>query len=120
MTLINLALRFLLELAGIAAVAIAGYRLAAASPLAWLSAGTGAALFIVAWALIVAPKAANGLSQGRKDLIGTGLLLAAAAALAVAGWIGPAVGFGALVIVNASALIALGPDPRHRLMDTAR
>ena len=120
MALANLALRFLLELGGIAAVAIAGYRLAGASPLGWVVAVTGAALFVVAWALIVAPKAANGLSQGRKDLIGTALLLLAAAALGFAGWIGPAIGFGSLVVLNAIGLIALGPDPGHRLMEAAR
>jgi hypothetical protein len=120
MALTNLALRFLLELGGVAAVAIAGHRLTGGSSLGWAVALGGATLFIVTWALVVAPKAANGLSQSRKDAIGTVLLLVAAGGLAAAGWSGPAIGFGSLVVLNAVGLLAFGPEARHRLMGAVR
>ena len=83
MATMNLVIRFLAELGGIAALAYAGFQVA--TPLRAIT-GIGAALaFIVVWWLIVAPNTANGLSQPQKDLIGTALLLVAAGALAIAG-----------------------------------
>lgn len=120
MALTNLALRFLLELGGGVAVAIAGHRLAGGSPLGWTVALVGATLFIATWALVVAPKTDNGLSRARKDAIGTALLLVAACGLATAGWIVPAIGFGALVVLNAIGLVAFGPEVRDRLAEAVR
>ncbi len=112
MATINLGIRFLLELAGVVAVAAWGLH-ASPEPLvaALLGAGAAAAL-IVAWALIVAPNARNRLPQPRRDLVGTGLLLVAAAALSVAGQ--PALGlvFAALVVVNQGLLIVFRADAR--------
>ena len=120
MATINLALRFLAELAGIAAVAYAGFQLAAPMPLPAV-AGIGAALaFIVALWLVVAPNTANGLSQAQKDLIGTGFLLIAAAALAIAGQPSLAIGFAAIVVANAVLLFVFGQDARARLTGMAR
>ena len=120
MATMNLALRFLAELAGIAAVAYAGFQVAAPMPLAAM-AGIGAALaFIVAWWLVVAPNTANGLSQPQKDLIGTGLLLIAASALAIAGQPSLAIGFAAVLVVNAALLVAFGAEARERLTGMAR
>ena len=68
MAIANLTLRFIAELAGIAAVAYAGFAVDAPSPVRAAAAiGTAVAL-IATWAIVVAPTAANGLSQGHKDL----------------------------------------------------
>ena len=112
MATINLGIRFLVELAGVAAVAAWGLH-ASPEPLvgALLGAGAAAAL-IVAWALIVAPNARNRLPQPRRDLVGTGLLLVAAAALSVAGQPVLAVVFAAVVVVNQGLLIVFRAGAR--------
>ncbi len=118
MATMNLVIRFLAELGGIAALAYAGFQVA--TPLRAIT-GIGAALaFIVVWWLIVAPNTANGLSQPQKDLIGTALLLVAAGALAIAGQPGLAIGCAAVVIVNAAMLLVFGTDARERLGEMAR
>ena len=119
MATMNLALRFLVELVGIAAVAYAGFQ-AAPVPLRAVAAVGAAAALIAIWWLVVAPNTANGLSQPQKDLIGTALLLLAAGALAVAGQSGLAVGFAAIVIVNAALLFAFGEAGRASLASVAR
>jgi len=62
------------------------------------------------WALVVAPKASNAIPQDVRMLIGTGLLLVAAAALAVAG--NPVAGLvlGILVVVNQVLVLVLGRE----------
>ena len=104
----NLALRFVVELVGIGALAYWGWStpvaglgrlaLAVAAPLA----------LIVIWATVVAPNAASGLTQPQKDLLGTALLLVAAGALAVAGQGTAAMAFGAVVLVNWGLLVLFG------------
>ena len=116
----NLALRFLAELAGIGAVAYAAFQVAAPLPVR-LAAGAGAALGLIAvWWLVVAPKAANGLTQPLKDLIGSAILLLAAGVLALAGQQGLAIGFAIVVVVNAALLFEFGSDARERLAGAAR
>jgi len=112
MATVNLGVRFLVELAGVVAVATWGLH-AAPDPLvgALLGAGAAAAL-IVAWALIVAPNARNRLPQPRRDLVGTGLLLVSAAALSVAGRPALALVFAAVVVVNQVLLIVFRADAR--------
>ena len=78
MAIANLTLRFILELAGIAAFGIWGLAVSS-SPIVAVGAVAAA---IVVWALVVAPKARNGLSQAQKDIVGTAILLVAAVALA--------------------------------------
>ncbi|MGH2446338.1 MAG: YrdB family protein [Candidatus Limnocylindria bacterium] len=116
----NLTLRFLLELAGIGAVAYAGFQV----PGSWLiraAAGIGAPLaLIVVWGQVVAPNTANGLSQGQKDVIGTLLLLAAAAVLGLAGQRRLAIGFGVVVLANAVLLFVFGQDARGNFGETVR
>jgi hypothetical protein len=119
MATLNLVLRFLAELAGIAAVGYAGLAIAAPLPLR-VMAGIGAALALaVVWGLVVAPKATNGLSQPQKDVVGTALLLVAAGALAVAGQPTLAIGFATVIVVNA-ALLFVFPDARENLVAMAR
>ncbi len=107
MGIANLTLRFVLELAGVAALAYSGLQLPGSIPLRIAAAVAAPLVFVVVWARAVAPRAANGLSQPRKDLIGTALLLAAAAALAMAGQPMLGIGFAVLVVLNAIGLFAL-------------
>jgi hypothetical protein len=65
---------------------------------------------VVAWAIVVAPNARNALSQPVRAAIGTGLLLVAAGALAVAGQPAAAVVYGAAVVLNWAILATLGSD----------
>lgn len=112
MAIVNLGIRFLVELAGVAAVAAWGLH-ASPDPLVGVLVAAGAAAaLIVAWALIVAPNAANRLPQSRRDLIGTGLLLVAAAALSAAGQPALALVFAGLVAVNQLLLIVFRADAR--------
>ena len=108
MAIANLTLRFILELAGIAAFGIWGLAVSS-SPIVAVGA---VAVAIVVWALVVAPKTRNGLSQPQKDVVGTAILLVAAVALAAAGNPVAGVVFGLVVVVNAAILAALGPGAR--------
>ena len=112
MAILNLTLRFLLELAGIAAFGIWGLSATGDPRLNLVVAVIAVAAVIGVWALVVAPNARNGLSQSRKDVIGTAILLIAAVALIAAGQPIAGLGFGALVLANAAVLAALGPAAR--------
>lgn len=116
----NLALRFLTELAGIAAIGYAGFQIAAPVPLRVAAGFGGAVALIAAWAAIVAPNTVNGLSQPQKDLIGTGLLLLAALALAIAGQLRLGIAFAAIVIVNTVLLFLFGEGAREALSGVGR
>ena len=108
MAIANLTLRFILELAGIAAFGIWGLAVSS-SPIVAVG---SVAFAIVVWALVAAPRTRNGLSQPQKDVVGTAILLVAAVALLAAGNPGAGVAFGLVVVVNAAILAALGPDAR--------
>ncbi len=112
MAILNLTLRFVLELAGVAAFGIWGLSVSADPRVNLVVAGIVVAAVIAAWALVVAPKTRNGLSQSQKDVIGTGILVLAAVALIAAGQPVAGVAFGALVLANAAMLAALGPGAR--------
>ena len=81
---LNLALRFLLELAAVAAVVFWGWRVAGegAAGLA-LGIALAAALVLVWWRLI-APRARSPIPADIRPMIGSGILLLAAAALGLA------------------------------------
>jgi hypothetical protein len=120
MAIANLTLRFLTELAGIAALGYAGFQVAGPMPLRAV-AGIGAALaLVITWALVVAPNTVTGLTQPQKDLIGTGLLLLAAVALAFAGQLRLAIAFAIVVVANTVLLFAFGHDARESLAGVAR
>ena len=107
MVIANLALRFALELFGIAALAYWGFS-SANSVVPPVVLGVGAALaLIVVWSLVAAPKAKNRLPQRHRTLIGTALLLGTAVALGVAGQPGSRLSSPAVVVANQAMLILL-------------
>jgi Protein of unknown function (DUF2568) len=108
MASLNLALRFILELCGIAALATWGWSAADSLPARLLLAAGTPALLITAWALVIAPGATNPIPQVPRMLLGSGLLLLAAGALALAGHPGIAAVFAALVVANTALLLVLG------------
>ena len=120
MALANLTLRFVLELAGIAALGWVGLQLPLAGVARWAAVISLPVALIVAWALVVAPNTASGLTQAQKDIIGSVLLLAVAAAVAIVGQPQPAVGFAILVVANAALLFVFGEDARVALAGAAR
>jgi len=107
MAIANLTIRFIVELIGIAAFGYWGLQVA--GPLLAVAA---LAIAIVVWAVVVAPKAGNRLSQAQRDVVGTAILLVASVALAAVGLSAAAVGLAVVVILNAIALRALGPGAR--------
>jgi hypothetical protein len=115
MATINLGVRLLVELTGVVAVAAWGLHASPEPLVAALSGAGAAAALIVTWALIVAPNARNRMPQSRRDLVGTGLLLVAAAALSVAGQPAVALVFAGLVVVNQVLLIVFRADARALL-----
>ncbi len=112
----NLALRFLLELAGFAGAGYAVYEVTSGVPSIprWILAIGGGLAVIGLWGFVVAPRRQNGLSQARKDVIGTVILLVIAGVVWVAGQPGLGIGFGVLLIVNSLLLFVFGQDARER------
>jgi hypothetical protein len=104
---VNLALRFVLELAGIVALAWWGFH-AAEGP-AGIILGLGApALLIVIWGLFIAPRARYPQPPAFRLVVGTVLLEGAAAALLAAGAVAAGLALGALVALNAAGLAVAG------------
>ena len=102
---LNAGLRFLLELAGIAALGIWGWTVAGDSTLRFVL-GLGAPLLlIVLWAAFIAPRSRSPLDQRTRFVVGSGLLLVAAAALWAAGSPAAAAALGILIVGN--TLLAL-------------
>ena len=115
MTIANLALRFVVELVGVGAFGYWGFSASDSTLIHWL-AGIGTPLLvIVVWALLIAPKAPGPLTQPQRMISGTGILLVAALALGMAGQTLAGLAFGAIVVVNAILLLALGGDAREAI-----
>ena len=109
MGLAVLAVRFIVELIGVGAVAYWGWQ-SGLDGIGRIAIAVGAAIaFIAVWALVIAPKADNALSQPVRDLIGTALLLVAAGGFA-AGEPRLAVLFAAVVVIDWLAMVVLGPS----------
>ena len=115
----NLVLRFIVELIGFAAVAYAAAQIPDNGLVSLLAAVGAAGALIAVWTVLVAPKTANGLSQPQKDVIGTVLLLLAVAALGLAGQVGLAVIYGAVVLVNAVLLFVFRKETTSWLKGVA-
>ena len=108
MVWVNLAVRFVVELLGMAFVGYWGFNLSD-DLLVGLALGIGAAVaFAVVWGLFLAPNANRGLTTRQRNILGTIVLLVAAAALAAAGQPTLAAVYAVVVIVNAGLLLALG------------
>ena len=109
MTVAVLAIRFVVELAGIGGLAFWGWQTGPDGIGRILLAAGAAGGLIVVWSVVVAPKADNPLSQPQRDIIGTVLLLVVAGALAAAGQPTVAFVFATTVVIDWLALVVLGP-----------
>lgn len=119
MAIAALTVRFIVEMAGVAAL---GYWAWQTTPDGWLRIGLTIAaplVFIVVWGAVAAPRATNELTQPQRDVIGTALILLAAGALAVAGQPTLAFVLVAVTVIDWLVLIALGPDAVETVRPTA-
>ena len=114
MAIANLTIRFIVELVGIGAFGYWGLQVGGP-----VLAIVAVAVAIVVWAVVVAPKARNRLTQEQRDIVGTAILLLASATLIAVGQ--PVVGIGLAVVVmlNAIALRVLGPGARDAFSASA-
>ena len=114
-----LAIRFLVEVLGIVAVAFWGWQ-TGPDGIGRIALAVGAAVgLIIVWAFVVAPKADNPLRQQARDIIGTVLLLVAAAGLAAAGQPQLALVFAVVIVVDWLALVVIAPDAHQALRSSA-
>jgi hypothetical protein len=108
--MVLLATRLIVELLGVAALGFWGAHASVDAPLRIaLAIGSPVAL-VVLWAVVVAPKAHNPIPLRARGLIGTGLLVLVAVALASAGQPGWAVVFAGVVVADEALILALEPD----------
>jgi hypothetical protein len=105
-----LGVRFLLELAMLAALVYAGVALVA-GPAGWLVGLVLAAVAALAWGLFVSPRARYGTPTAARLAIEVALFAAAAAGLLLAGRPGLAGVLGALYVAHRIALWAAGAPP---------
>jgi hypothetical protein len=103
---LNLALRFVLELAAIAALAYWGTQTGSGA-VSWLLAVVAPGLFVLVWGTLLAPRARRRLPMRARIPLELVLFGLAAAALAAAGpvWLG--VAFGAVAYANIALVYAL-------------
>ena len=114
-----LAMRFFVEVLGIVAVAFWGWQ-TGPDGIGRIALAVGAAVaLIVVWGFVVAPKADNPLRQQARDIIGTVLLLVAAAGLAAAGQPQLALVFAVVIVVDWLALVVIAPDAYQALRSSA-
>jgi len=108
---INLAVRFLLELAALAALGWWGARMGS-STMASVGMALGAPLLAALfWGALVSPKAHFGGSRTRRLLLGLVVFGLAAAAIMAMGHAGAGIAFGVVCLVNTVLTHALGPQP---------
>jgi hypothetical protein len=114
-----LAMRFFVEVLGIVAVAFWGWQ-TGPDGIGRIALAVGAAVaLIVVWGFVVAPKADNPLRQQARDIIGTVVLLVAAAGLAAAGQPQLALVFAVVIVVDWLALVVIAPDAHQALRSSA-
>lgn len=102
---INIAVRFLLELCLLAAVAFVGYRLPSQTWMRWLTAGVFAVVTASVWGYFIAPKAEHLLHQPYRLLVELVLFGLAVLGLSLVGQPKLALVFAAVVAVNELLLI---------------
>lgn len=105
-----LGLRFLTELALIAAAAVAAADLVDGRPLSIAAAVVGASLVVLVWAAVVAPRARRRLADPWRLVLELIMFLASAAGLAHAGHPIVAVTYGAIGAGMAIAVRVWAPD----------
>ncbi len=104
----NLALRFLLELCGLAAAAWWGFHLLPDGPMRYVLALLAAAVVGVFWAIVVAPKASNPIAPLPRVLIGSGVLLLTAIGLWATDQPVLAGEFAVLILLNTIVMVVTG------------
>ena len=114
---LNAALRFLLELAGIAALGIWGWTVGAGSLLQIVLAVGAPLLLIVAWAMLIAPRSRSPLDQPTRFVVGSGLLLVAAVAVGAAGAPAVAAVLAILIVLNTGLAFVF---PFNEILDEGR
>ena len=115
MVWLNLAIRFVVELLGVGFVGYWGLN-ASDDTLIGVILAIGVMVgFGFVWGLFLAPTATRGLSKVQKDVVGTGVLLVAAGALALAGQPMVALAYAIVVLVNAVVLWRLGGEVERSL-----
>ncbi len=115
MGIVNLAIRFLVELVGAAFVGYWGFATAGHSAVGIEAGIVVAAVFVGFWGRVLAPKASSGLSSSQKLALGTVVLLVAAVAVAAAGQPTVALVYAAVVVANAALLAVMGERPLEEL-----
>lgn len=101
---VHLAVRFVVEVVAVVAVATWGFRVAAGGAVPWLL-GVGAPLVLIAfWGAVVAPKSLVPVPPTVKSVLAVGVMWSAAAAMAVVWRPGVALGYAAVVLLNAVAV----------------
>jgi hypothetical protein len=105
-TTLNLVLRFALEVSGVVAVTYWAYQ-ASDGPARWVLAIGAPAALIGLWAFVIAPGASNPIPARPRIALGSGVLLAAAAALYGAGVETPAIVYAGLIVLNTALLLLL-------------
>ncbi len=119
MTMTVMGIRFVVELAGIGALAYWGLQ-TGPDGIGGILLAAGAALgLIVVWGRVAAPRADNRFSQPQRDIIGTVLLLLATGALGAAGQPTVALVLAAVVVIDWLAMIVLGPAAIEAIRPTA-
>jgi hypothetical protein len=100
-------LRFVLELAGIAAAAYWGWNAGGEGVTRWLLAIAAPAILIVTWAMFIAPKADSPLSPTVRIVVGSVLLLVTAGGLWLVGQQNLGVAFAVVIVLDTVATLAL-------------
>lgn len=108
LVIVNVAARFVLELAGLACVGWWGATASDTMIVRVLLAVGGVAVFAVIWGRFLAPTANSGLDRRQKNIVGTLVLLVAAGTLAAAGQAALALVYAVLIVVNAGFILVLG------------
>ena len=101
---VNLALRFGLELCALAAFAYWGFKTGNSTAISILFGIAAPLAMIVVWGAFVAPKSRVSLSQTLKRILGLAILVLAAIALADAGRSTLSVVFGVASVINAALM----------------
>lgn len=108
---IALAGRFVLELAAVAALAWWGIKTGSDDVSRGVLAVLAVGALIVVWALLIAPRARNGIPPRTRWIIGTGLLLLGPVALYSVGSVDLALLFLALVAIDTFVVLWLDAQP---------